>query len=107
MLEDSAELAGFKVLQMLHENTAAATMFGLDRKDFNSSTNVLFYNMGGKDTEVSVVRYGAVEDDKGKQYEHIEILGEAWDSSLGSTNLDHLLVKELAKRFDAMTERKG
>jgi len=49
---------------MIHENTAAATMYGLDRKDFNETHTVMFYNMGGRDTEVSVVRYGSVSDDK-------------------------------------------
>ena len=30
---DAAELAGLSVLQLVHENTAAATMYGVDRND--------------------------------------------------------------------------
>lgn len=32
MVKDAAELAGLKVLQLVHENTAAAVMFGIDQK---------------------------------------------------------------------------
>jgi len=71
IIEDAAEIAGLTVIQMIHENTAVAVMHGLHRKDFNDTHNVLFYNMGGKDTEVSIVKYGSVTDDKNKQYEHI------------------------------------
>lgn len=107
MIEDAAELAGLSVMQMIHENTAAAVMYGLHRKDYNETHTVLFYNMGGRDTEVSIVRYGSVTDDKKKQYEHIEILAEASEPHLGSTNVDKVILNELASRFDAMPERKG
>jgi len=69
---------------MIHENTAAATMFGIDRLDTEKPLTVLFYNMGGMDTEVSLVRYSAItESATNKTYEHIEIIGEAYDKELG------------------------
>lgn len=84
MILDSAEIAGLSVLQLIHENTAAATMFGIDRLDTAKPLNVLFYNMGGMDTEVSVVRYSAItEKSTNKSYEHIEVLSEAYDRELG------------------------
>lgn len=107
MVEDAADIAGLKIQQMVHENTAAAVMYGLHRKDFNETHTVLFYNMGGKDTEVSIVKYGSVTDANGKQYEHIEILAEAFEENLGSTNIDRAILSELGSRFDAMSERKG
>jgi molecular chaperone DnaK (HSP70) len=57
MLKDAAEgLAGLNVLQMVHENTAAATMFGIDQKlEEDKNMTVMFYNMGGMDTEVSII----------------------------------------------------
>lgn len=106
-MQDAAEMAGFNVLQLIHENTAVATMFGLDRNDANKTHTVLFYNMGGKDTEVSVVQYSTVEDAKGKNYEHIEILAEAWDETLGSTEIDRAIMREMVSRFDSQPERKG
>lgn len=107
MIEDAADLAGLQVFQLIHENTAVATMHGLNRQDFNSTHTVMFYNMGGKDTEVSVVRYGGITDDKGKNYEHIEILAETYEEDLGSTNVDTAILNELAKRFDGLKERDG
>jgi hypoxia up-regulated 1 len=81
MILDAADIAGLSVLQLIHENTAAATMFGIDRLDTAKPLNVLFYNMGGMDTEVSIVRYSAItEKSTNKSYEHIEILTEASDS---------------------------
>ena len=77
---DAAELAGLSVLQLIHENTAAATMYGIDRMDTEKDHYVLFYNMGGTDTEVSVVKFSSITDpSSNKTFEHIEILAETYD----------------------------
>jgi molecular chaperone DnaK (HSP70) len=57
MVKDAAEgLAGLNILQLVHENTAAATMFGIDQKlEKDKNLTVMFYNMGGMDTEVSII----------------------------------------------------
>jgi len=108
MLLDAAEIAGLSVLQLVHENTAAATMFGIDRLDRDRAVTVLFYNMGATDTEVSLVRYSTVtEMPANKTYEQVEILGEAWDKNLGGSDFDRVLVNMLAERFNALKERKG
>jgi len=105
---DAAELAGLSVLQLIHENTAAATMYGIDRMDTDKPHTVLFYNMGGSDTEVSIVRYSSILDPvANKTYEHIEILAEANDRNLGGLKLDQVLIDLLAERFNAQKERKG
>ncbi len=79
MMYDAADIAGLSVLQLTHENTAAATMFGIDRMDTEKPFTVIFYNMGGSDTEVSLVRYSAImEPSTNKSYEHIEILAESY-----------------------------
>jgi hypoxia up-regulated 1 len=83
MLIDAAELAGLKVIQLVHENVAAATMFGIDRLDNEKPLNVLIYNMGGIDTEVTIARYSVIKDEKNKEFEHVEILAETYDDSLG------------------------
>lgn len=83
-------------------------MYGIDRLDKDEPHIVLFYNMGGIDTEVAVVRYSTItETAANKTFEHIEILGEAYESDLGSQDLDRALVDILAERFNAMKERKG
>lgn len=67
------------MIQLVHENTAAATMFGIDRLDSEKDLTVLYYNMGGKDTEVSVVRYSTIADAKNKTSEYVDILAESYD----------------------------
>ena len=42
MLVQAADLAGLYVVQLVHENTAAATMFGIDRLDKDEDLFVLF-----------------------------------------------------------------
>lgn len=54
MVNDAAEMAGLKVIQLVHENVAALTMYGIDRLDNEKPLNVLLYNMGGLDTEVTI-----------------------------------------------------
>lgn len=108
MILDAADIAGLSVLQLIHENTAAATMFGIDRLDKDKPLTVLFYNMGGMDTEVSIVRYSAItEASTNKTFEHIEILAEAVDMELGGQDFDLVLLKLLADRFNSLKERQG
>lgn len=83
-------------------------MFGIDRLDKDKSVNVLFYNMGAMDTEVSIVRYSTITEMPGnKTYEHIEVLAEGWDSQLGGADVDKILLDMLAERFNALKERQG
>ena len=93
----AADLAGLRVEQLVHENTAAAVMYGIDRMDTEKDLHVLLYNMGATDTEVSVVRYSAVTDGKtDKTHEQVEILGEGYDKTLGGKAFDDVLVNILA-----------
>ena len=108
MMIKAADLAGLKVEQLVHENVAAATMYGIDRMDTEKDVHVLYYNMGATDTEVSVVRYSTVVDGKtDKTHEYVEILGEGYDATLGGKQFDHVLVNILADEFNGMKERQG
>lgn len=83
-------------------------MFGIDRLDTAKPLVVLFYNMGGMDTEVSVVRYSAItEKSTNKSYEHIEILAESFDPKLGGQDFDLVLLNMIADKFNALKERQG
>jgi hypothetical protein len=53
-------------------------MFAIDRLDTEKAVTVLFYNMGGVDTEVMIARFSAVTDDKNKTYELVEVLAESY-----------------------------
>jgi len=109
MFRDAAEgLSGLKVLQLVHENTAAAVMYAIDKKfEANQTLTLMYYNMGGMDTEVQVVRYSIVNETAKKQAPHIEILAETYDETLGSRDLDMVLVQLLADKFNALPDRAG
>jgi len=111
MIRDAAEqLAGLSVLQLVHENTAAAVLFGIDKVDKEAQNHtVLFYNMGGMDTEVAIVRYSHlnVSEKSKKLTPYIEILAEAHERDLGSKDLDLVLFDILADKFNALKEREG
>lgn len=108
MVKDAAQLANMHVLQLTHENTAAAVMFGIDRKfEQDKSLTVLFYNMGGMDTEVSIARFTMQNVTEKKSSPYIEVLSETYDQYLGGRDLDNTLVRILAEKFDALPERQG
>jgi hypoxia up-regulated 1 len=82
-------------------------MFAIDRHDTETPVNVLFYNMGGIDTEVTIVRYTGQTDEKNKTFEHVEILSEAYDAQLGGEDFDGVIVDMMVEAFNAMPERKN
>ena len=83
-------------------------MYGVDRMDLEKPHIVLFYNMGGLDTEVSLVKYSAITDERtNKSYEYIEILAESSVQNFGGSNLDYILVNVLAEQFNGLKERQG
>jgi len=63
-------------------------MFAIDHKtkiDPEKNLTVMFYNMGGMDTEVLIARYELYNmTDKKKTAPYIEILAETYDKELGS-----------------------
>lgn len=81
-------------------------MYGIDRLDSDKEHIVLFYNMGGLDTEVSVVKYSAIHDiATNKSYESIEILAESYLKDYGGFTLDKVLLNMLVSKFNNMKER--
>jgi molecular chaperone DnaK (HSP70) len=82
-------------------------MYGVDRLDNEKPHTVLFYNMGGMDTEVSLVRYSTITEPNNKTFEHIEILAESYVPNYGGRNLDIVLINMLADHFNSLKERQG
>lgn len=108
MVKDAASLANMQVLQLTHENTAAAIMFSIDRKlEDGKPQTVLFYNMGGMDTEVSIMRYSMFNITEKKSSPYVEVLSESHDQHLGGRDLDNVLVRILADKFNSLPERQG
>jgi hypoxia up-regulated 1 len=105
----AADIADLKVLTLIEENTAAALHYGLDRT-FEEPTNVLYFNMGAGTTQVSIVTYSsytAKEAGKNKTIGQFEVVGKAWDGSLGGHNFDVRLAELLADRFNEAWHKKA
>jgi len=79
----AGEAAGFKVLQLLPEPTAAAISYGLDR---GKDQTILVYDLGGGTFDVSVLSI------KGNRFQAIAVDG---DFNLGGDDFDLLLVEYL------------
>jgi len=104
-LLDAAHLAGFNVLALIDENTAAALHYGMD-KIMEEPKNFLFYNLGASALQVSVVRYLSYKHkdskySKEKTVGGLEVLAKAWDSTLGGMEIDHRIVEYLADEFNS------
>jgi len=79
----AGEAAGFKVLQLLPEPTAAAISYGLDR---GKDQTILVYDLGGGTLDVSVLSV------KGNRFQAIAVDG---DFNLGGDDFDLVLVEHL------------
>jgi len=109
-LLDAASLADLNVLALINENTAAALHFGIDRID-EKPQHFIFYNMGASALQVSVVRYFSYQHKdskygKAKTVGAFEVIGTAWDSTLGGLAFDARLVEHMADEFNEMWNAK-
>lgn len=108
-LYTAAEIAELKVLSLIEENTAAALHYGIDRV-FEQPSTVLYYNMGAGSVQVTIVTYSSYtvkEAGKNKTVGQFEVLGKAWDASLGGFNFDVRLADLLATRFNEIWSKKA
>jgi molecular chaperone HscA len=79
--KDAARLAGFNVLRLLNEPTAAALAYGLDR---NPEGVYAIYDLGGGTFDVSLLRLH-----RGV----FEVMATAGDSALGGDDMDHAVAE--------------
>ncbi|EGC31016.1 hypothetical protein DICPUDRAFT_57975 [Dictyostelium purpureum] len=86
-------IAGLNILRLVNETTATALSYGI-YKEFSETepTNLLFIDVGDAATSVSAVQYK-----KGQ----LKVLGNSWNSDIGSRLFDETLVKHFAKEFKA------
>jgi len=103
-LLDAAELAELNVLALIDENTAAGLHYGIDRID-EEPQNILFYNMGAGALQVSVIQFHSYEKKdskyaKARKVGSFQVLGKAWDSTLGGLAFDARIVDFMADEFN-------
>lgn len=90
---NAGEQAGFKVLDVLNEPTAAGIAFGIDHS--SKPETIVVYDLGGGTFDVTIIRV------KGKE---IKILATGGDHQLGGKDFDDAIMRHAVKVF---TEEHG
>ena len=90
---EAGNAAGFDVLRIINEPTAATLAYGLN-KTGNADETVLIYDLGGGTFDVTVARITP---------EDIAVLATAGDHDLGGKNWDDRIATFLAEQFAAET----
>ena len=56
-ISNAVSAAKMNLISLIHENTAAAFYYSIDRLDNETDHHAIFYNLGASDLEVSLVKY--------------------------------------------------
>src|SRR5205814_7888285 len=86
----AGELAGFEVVELLHEPTAAAIYYSWVEN--HGDATYLVYDLGGGTFDVSVIR---------RRFGDYEVLAVSGDPFLGGDDFDRLLATHLDERLAA------
>ncbi len=85
----AGQLAGFHVLQVINEPTAAAVAYGLDKLDQDQT--VFVFDLGGGTFDVTLMRI---------EGHNIQMLATNGDHRLGGKDWDDAIVNYVAEEFD-------
>ena len=85
--QNAGKIAGFEVLRIVNEPTAAALAYGLDKK---GNETVLVFDLGGGTFDVSILEVGDGV---------FEVRSTAGDTHLGGSDFDYAIVSWLADEF--------
>ncbi len=85
--KDAGTIAGFNVLRVINEPTAAAMAYGLDKKE---EKNILVFDLGGGTFDVSLLTI---------ESEIFEVLSTAGDTHLGGEDFDQRILNHFVKLF--------
>lgn len=86
----AGEMAGFEVLALLNEPTAAAFAYGLSNRD--ADRRILVFDLGGGTFDVSIVRV---------QGPDLTVIATTGDHQLGGKEWDDVLIQYAAEQFRA------
>jgi molecular chaperone DnaK len=86
--KDAARVAGFEVLRLVNEPTAASLAYGLDR--LGQELRIAVIDLGGGTLDVTLMEFG-----KGV----FEVKATSGDTQLGGTDMSERLFESLAERF--------
>ena len=86
--KQAGEIAGFNVLRVLNEPTAAALSFGMDTME---SGNVLVYDLGGGTFDVTILKVDGY---------NFKVLATDGDRNLGGFDIDNAIMKYVMDNVD-------
>ncbi|MGD0329832.1 MAG: molecular chaperone DnaK [Nitrososphaeria archaeon] len=90
--KDAGEIAGFEVLRIINEPTAACLAYGIDKLD--RDMKILVFSFGGGTHDVTVMDFG-----KGV----FQVLSTSGDTQTGGTDIDQVLVDYVIEDFKKQT----
>ena len=107
-LKDAVEISGLRALSFINENMAASIRYSIDGHIATNDSLVMYINMGAASFKATLIKHtrGTNTETK-KPFEKLEILGEAWDKTLGGRQFDYEMVELLADKFNELPARKG
>ncbi|KAI8974913.1 heat shock protein 70 family [Pilobolus umbonatus] len=99
---DAAELAGLNVLSLMHDETAVALNFAVNRDIGKEPESHIFYDMGAGSTVASIVTFSEVPVKEGKKSPtapQLEVKSVGYDRTLGGHEFDVRIRQLLADSF--------
>jgi len=90
--KDAGEIAGFEVMRIINEPTAACLAFGIDKLE--KEMKILVFSFGGGTHDVTVMDFG-----KGV----FQVLSTSGDTQLGGTDVDKAIVGYVVDEFKRQT----
>lgn len=86
--KDAGAIAGFEVMRIINEPTAAALAFGIDKAD--KELKILVFDFGGGTLDVTIMDFGGGV---------FEVKSTSGDTNLGGTDMDKLLQNYIVDEF--------
>ena len=90
--KDAGEIAGFEVMRIINEPTAACLAYGIDKLE--KEMKILVFSFGGGTHDVTVMDFG-----KGV----FQVLSTSGDTQMGGTDIDKAVVDYIADEFKRQT----
>jgi molecular chaperone DnaK len=90
--KDAGEIAGFEVMRIINEPTAACLAYGVDKLE--KEMKILVFSFGGGTHDVTVMDFG-----KGV----FQVLSTSGDTQIGGTDLDKAIVDYVTEEYKRQT----
>jgi molecular chaperone DnaK len=90
--KDAGEIAGFEVMRIINEPTAACLAYGVDK--IEKEMKILIFSFGGGTHDVTVMDFG-----KGV----FQVLSTSGDTQIGGTDLDKAVVDYVTEEYKRQT----